>query len=74
MAELRTRATYSCDYTAIRLSCISQLKMVGPAETFESWPSEKGVNSKSKAKKKTCPWLIGSRLSQRYRVRFASCT
>ena len=33
----------------------SQLKTVGGAETFESWPSEKGVNSKRKTKKKTCP-------------------
>ena len=36
---------------------------MGRAETFESWPSEKGVNSKWKTKKKTCRWLIRSRLS-----------
>ena len=53
---------------------ISQLTTVGQAETFESWPSEKGVNSKWKTKKKTCPWLIASRLSQRYIARFISCT
>ena len=41
---------------------------------FERWPSEKGVDSKWKTKKKTCPWLIGSRLSQRYIARFAICT
>ena len=57
----------------IRAQHFSQLKTVGRAETFESWPSEKGVNSKWKTKKKTCPWLIGSRLSQRYIARFASC-
>ena len=39
----------------------------------ELWPSEKGVNSKGKPKKKTCPWLIWSRLSQRYMARFGSC-
>ena len=36
----------------------SQFKTVDRAETFESWPPEKGVNSKWKTKKKTCPWLI----------------
>ena len=29
----------------IRAQYFSQLKTVGRAETFESWPSEKGVNS-----------------------------
>ena len=57
-----------------RAQYISQLKAVGRAETFESWPSEKGVNSKWKTKKKTCSWLIGSRLSQKYIARFASCS
>ena len=45
---------------------------VGRAETFESWPSEKGVNSKRKTKKKTCPWLIGHDCRRRM-ARFASC-
>ena len=49
----------------IRAQFFSQLKTVGRAETFVSWPSEKGVNSKWNTKKKTCPWLIGWRLSQR---------
>ena len=60
-------------YTAIRPSYISQLKTVVRAETFESWPSEKGVNSKWKTKKKICPCLTGLRLSQRYMPRFANC-
>ena len=41
----------------------SQLNNVGRAKTFESWPSEKGIKSKWKTKKKTCLWLIGSLLS-----------
>ena len=47
----------------IRAQYFPQLKTVGRAETFVSWPSEKDVNSKLKAKTKTWPWLIGSRLS-----------
>ena len=61
-------------YTAMRPSHRSQLKTVSRADTYESSPSEKGVNSKWKTKTKTCPWFKGSRLSQRYVTRFASCT
>ena len=71
---LRSRVTYSWAYTAIRPSYISQLKMVGRAATFESWPSDKGVNSKWETRKRACPWSIGSRFSQRYIARSASCT
>ena len=38
------RAVYATA-VQIRVQYFSQLKTVGRAETFESWPSEKGVNS-----------------------------
>ena len=68
--------TTCCIYYCCTDSCsmLFQLKTVGRAETFESWPSEKGVNSKWKTKKKACSWLVWSRLSQRYMSPFASCT
>ena len=47
----------------IRAQYFSQMKTMGRAETFESWLSEKGVNSKWNTKKITLSWLIGSRLS-----------
>ena len=41
----------------IRAQYFSQLKTVGRAETFESWSSEKGANSKSRTKiKHTLGW------------------
>ena len=43
--ELITRFVYET-YTALRPSYILQLKTVGRTDTFESWPSENGVNSK----------------------------
>ena len=68
---LRRRVVYS---TAVNIRAQHFSETVGRAETFESWPSEKGVNSKWKTKKKTCPLLMWSRLSQRHMARFASCT
>ena len=49
------------------------VKSGGSSWNFESWSSEKGVNSKWKTKKKTCPCLIGSWLLQRSMARFSSC-
>ena len=46
---------------------------LGRAETLENLPSEKGVNSKWKTKNKACPWLIWTRLSQRYSLFGAVC-
>ena len=59
-------------HTTASRSIFFQLKMEGRAETFESWPSEKGFNSNWRTKSKADPWLIWSRLSQRYMARFAS--
>ena len=75
-------STYSSFYddvlhtTAVQIrgQYFSHLKTVGRDDFFESWPSERGVNSTWKTKKQTCPWLIGSRLSQKYMARFVSCT
>ena len=44
----------------IRAQYFSQLKTVGRAETLESWPSEKGVTSTWKTKKKHAPGWYGS--------------
>ena len=40
------RITNSCDLFVGLYLHVSQLRKVGGAETFESWPSEKGANSK----------------------------
>ena len=52
----------SINYFTDQSSMFFPVEKVGQAETFESWPSEKGVISNWKTKKKTCPWLIRSRL------------
>ena len=46
--KVRTKISSFYDDVLYRfaLNIFTQLKTVGRAETFESWPSEKGVNSK----------------------------
>ena len=79
LAESRTRVTILL-YDLNTFPSWKKAHSVGRAETCRGWVRcwELAIGGRGqlevKTKKQTCPWLIGSRFSQRYIARFASST